>query len=136
MTNDKHASTEDVLQAVNDLGNNIATAMVDMEGRLGGRIDRVESRLDGVESHLNGVGSRLTSLEQSQHEMRNWLERVDSRLMGVESDIKEIYDAIIRLEKKQKLRDKELVELQEKVDRMADWMRKVAAKTGIVLPKL
>lgn len=65
---------------IDDLKQFITATVSQLEERLGGRIDRVETRLDGVEAKLDCVEARLGSVEQKLE----WLEqKVDDGFSGI-----------------------------------------------------
>lgn len=68
---------------LNDIANSIS-ALSDLFDR---RLDKVELRLDGVER-------RLTTLELSQHDIRECLDRVEGETQALRNDVAELYDFV------------------------------------------
>ena len=79
----------------------VQRGFVDLEDRLGGRIDGVENRLNGVENRLNGVENRLNGVE--------------TRLDNVVTDISDMRKEIVK-KLDQKIDQAEFTKLEKRFD--------------------
>jgi predicted nucleic acid-binding Zn-ribbon protein len=110
--------------------NDIAVAISDLATHIDERFEQVDRRFVSIESELHHI-------QQKQREMHLQLEGIDSKVLGLENDIKEVYDRIVVLEKRlPHITTEEYRELEQKLDTMIAWARKVSNKTGVPLPKL
>lgn len=123
-------TTTEIMETLQELMQMTSDGFTTLEGRM----DGLEGRIENLEGGMKSLDNRIYQLERQYNKLNETVSSIANEQKAQTNDILEILDRLLAIEKRlPKITEKEIKEMQTKLQALIDWAIKSAKVNNITL---